>query len=103
MRFNSRQSLIQWLHDHAPTPSTRHALDRAEVTVWGLFEGGFVVQVGKFFLGIRPHREKMGEWVCGFLSRIPWESYIGGDTPLTGGDHPAEATTRKSASPATRV
>ena len=70
MRFSSRQSLIQWLHDHAPTPSLQRALDRAGVTVWGLFEGGFVVEVGKFVLGVRPNREKMGEWVCGFLSGI---------------------------------
>jgi hypothetical protein len=103
VRFSSRQDLIEWVRDHAPTPSLRHALDRAEVTVWGLFEGGFIVEVGKFILGIRPHREKMGEWVCGFLTSIPWKSYMGGDTPLTGGDHPAEAATRKSSSPAKRA
>lgn len=54
------------------------------------------MEVGKFVLGVRPNREKMGEWVCGFLSGIPWKYYIGGDTPLTGGDYPVTAARRRA-------
>jgi len=65
------------------------------VIVWGLFEGGFVVEVSynkkTYYIGIRASTQRPGEYFTGLLSRVPFKGYVGGDTPLTAGDGPDEA------------
>lgn len=99
MKFHNRQELINWLELNAPHKFAAMALQRAPVTVWGLFEGGLVVEAGKYILGIRASRTQLGKWICGELRAVPWKDYIGGNTPLTGGDYPIMAIKNKSKFP----
>jgi hypothetical protein len=87
--ITSRTQLITWAADHAPNRVVQQAIDRGEVTVWGLFKGGWVIEAvhndKSYVIGIRPVGIE-GRLVCGLLSRVPMDDYVGGDSPLTRGD-----------------
>ena len=87
----SRNQLLTWLSDNAPDGITKRALDMGKVTVWGLFKGGWVVEAqrnGKsYVMGVKPCGID-GHLVCGRLSKVPFEDYVGGDSPLAKGDRP---------------
>lgn len=93
--FLDRTDFLAWLAIHAPDNTVKRALDMGTVTVWGLFKGGFVVEVSfnkrVYYIGVRASTHKPGEYFTGLLSRVPFKSYVGGDTPLTRGDRPDEA------------
>ena len=92
--FLDRTDFLAWLAAHAPNHTVKRALDMGIVTVWGLFKGGFVVGVSynrrDYYIGIRASTLRPGEYFTGLLSRVPFKSYVGGDTPLTAGDRPDE-------------
>lgn len=92
--FLDRTDFLAWLAIHAPNNTVKRALDMGTVTVWGLFKGGFVVEVSfnkrVYYIGVRASTHKPGEYFTGLLSRVPFKSYVGGDTPLTRGDRPDE-------------
>jgi hypothetical protein len=87
--ITSRNQLLTWLAQNAPNKTVGRAIDRGQVIVHGLFEGGWVVStvyLGRtHILGIRPMGVER-RLVCGLLSRVPIEEYIGGETLLTKGD-----------------
>jgi len=91
--ITSRNQLLTWLADNAPNKQVQRALDRGTVIVWGLFKGGWVVEVRYHersdVIGIRRTGVE-GRLVCGLLNRVPVEDYIGGDTPLSCGDTPLQ-------------
>ena len=97
-RLRSRQDLLSWLGNNAPNSIVDTAIIRGECIVWGLFEGGWVVEVRyhnkSHVIGIKPEGIE-GTLICGMMSRIPFKDYIGGDSPLTRGDYPSEAGHRK--------
>ncbi len=98
--FHNRTQFLTWVRDNAPNPVVRKALDRGTVTVWGLFKGGFVVEVEsdirKYVIGVRASEKHLGEYFTGLLSRVPFNSYVGGNTPLTAGDYPEKAIENRS-------
>ena len=87
--ITSRTQLINWAADHAPHKAAQRAIDRGQVTVHGLFKGGWAISAEyggqTYVVGIRPVGID-GRLVCGLLSRVPVEEYIGGETPLARGD-----------------
>ena len=89
--ITSRTQLLTWLAEHPPNKMVQRAIDRGTVTIWGLFKGGWVVSAdyrGKnYVVGIKPVGVER-RLICGLLSRVPIEDYVGGDTPLTRGDRP---------------
>lgn len=97
--FRNKNDLLNWLSEHAPNKIVRRALDRGTTTVWGLFKGGFIVEIKylsrQYVVGIKPS-QTLGKHCCGLLKRIPFENYEGGSTPLTMGDCPVLALENKS-------
>jgi len=89
MHITSRTQLLSWLSEHAPNKLVQRAIDRGRTTVHGLFKGGWVISTEykgcKYIVGIRPIGIK-GRMVCGLLTRVPWEYYVGGETPINKGD-----------------
>jgi len=89
MHITSRTQLLSWLANNAPNKLVQRAVDRGKTTVHGLFKGGWVVSTEykgcKYIVGIRPIGIK-GRMVCGLLTRVPWEYYVGGETPINKGD-----------------
>lgn len=97
--FRNRNDLLNWLSEHAPDKIVRRALDRGTTTIWGLFKGGFIVEVKylsrQYIIGIKAS-QTLGEYCCGLLKRIPFENYKGGSTLLTAGDYPVLVLENKS-------
>lgn len=96
--FRNRNDLLNWLSEHAPDKIVRRALDRGTTTIWGLFKGGFIVEIKylnrQYVIGIKASQH-IGDYCCGLLKRIPFEHYEGGPTPLTNGDYSVLALERK--------
>lgn len=89
MHIQSRHQLLEWVANHAPTKAVQIALDRGRVKVHGLYRGGWVISAAyhgyEYIIGIKPTGPQ-GRLVCGLLSRVPSEDYMGGSTPLSRGD-----------------
>lgn len=96
--FRNKNDLLNWLSEHAPNKIVRRALDRGTTTVWGLFKGGFVIEIKhlrkSYVVGIKPSKI-LGKHCCGLLRQVPFKDYEGGSTPLTMGDCPVLALERK--------
>jgi len=87
--LTSRHQLVAYVADHAPNRAIQRAIDRGRVTHHGLFKGGWVVSAlyhgHTWVVGVR----QMGmppKLICGLLSGVPWDDYVGGDGILAGGD-----------------
>lgn len=89
IHLTSRSQLIDWTANHAPNTAVQRALDHGQVIHHGLFEGGWVVSaeyggqtwvVGVRVVGIPPRL------VCGLLSGVPVDEYVGGSGVLAKGD-----------------
>lgn len=89
MHLTSRHQLIAWLAEHPPNRTIQRAIDRGKTTHHGLFRGGWVVSteyggqtwvVGIRRVGIPPRL------VCGLMSGVPTEEYVGGSGVLARGD-----------------
>jgi len=87
--ITSRTQLLTWLADHPPNKVVQRAIDRGKITVHGLFAGGWVVETEyhgqSYIIGIRPVGVD-GRLICGLLSGVPVDDYVGGDSPLSKGD-----------------
>lgn len=95
MHLTSRHQLIEWAAGHISIPCVQRALDRGRVTHHGLFKGGWVISAEyrgqTWVIGVRP----VGippRLVCGLLSRVPIDEYVGGNSELAKGDlqHPSQ-------------
>ena len=89
VHLQSRNQLIDWLADNPPNRAVQRAIDHGTTTHHGLFKGGWVVStrykgqtwvIGIRRVGIPPRL------VCGLLSGVPWDEYVGGSGVLAGGD-----------------
>lgn len=87
--FTSRHQLIEWLAEHAPNTAVQRAVDHGRVIHHGLFKGGWVVSAEyrdqTYVVGVRPVGMPP-RLVCGLLSGVPWDNYVGGDGVLAKGD-----------------
>lgn len=89
MHLTSRHQLISWIADHPPNRAVQRSIDRGKTTHHGLYKGGWVVSteyggqtwvVGIRRVGIPPRL------VCGLLSGVPKQDYVGGVGVLAKGD-----------------
>jgi len=90
MHITSRTQLLSWLANNIPNKLVQRAVNRGTITIHGRFKGGWVVSTKykghEYIVGIRPI-EIEDKMVCGLLSRIPWDDYVGGNTPINKGDN----------------
>ena len=91
--LTSRHDLIQWLAEHAPNKAVQRAINHGRTTHHGLFKGGWVVSAEyrgqTYVVGVKP----VGippRLICGLLSGVPTEDYVGGSGVLAKGDEGEE-------------
>ena len=87
--ITSRSQFLDWLVEHAPNKVVQQALNQGKITVHGLFKGGWVVETEyhgtSYIVGIKPIGVDR-RLVCGLLSHVPVEDYVGGESELAKGD-----------------
>lgn len=89
--IQNRDQLISTIRNSIKDAAVRNALQHGHIIVWGKFKGGYVISADYLGVGTTIGMRIMGmppRIVCGRLTDIPYESYVGGETDLEKGDFP---------------
>ncbi len=116
MRIRTRNDLIKFIEDHAPSPGVLRALLHENINLGGFWKlpvrqmGGWIVQVTTplkhtvHHVVVQPDdRTKLGYRIWLLFDPVPWEYYDGdsSENPLYQGDHPVYAAEEREDAKAT--
>lgn len=102
--IKTKSELLAWVASNTIDTGIRDALNHGTTILWGLFNGGWVIETRQhsdhIIVGVRVSgiRQKLS---CGRLKKVPWYDYIGGKSLLSQGDFPAVALQNRAEYPKT--
>ena len=86
--LRTRNEIMQWLEDNAPTPTIARAMQDGKTELLGVFrrippryEMGWIVEVTSrhgvaYHVAIKPN-QVTGHYWCQMVSTVPWEHWMG--------------------------
>lgn len=106
-RISTRDDLLEYIREHAPSSAVRRAIDDGKYEVLGAFAAlpphtmpGFIVKVTSKHGRVWPVAVAVNEvkhrYEVYILDTIPWSLYDGGERAIYCGDHPNTSARKRN-------